>query len=260
MALTRNPDNIPIFVDAAVFIGKTATPTVPATITADFGSTWDNLGVLDGDAGISDSREWDETEHFGWGTGLFRIGRKNYKETRGLTCLENNETTWLLAHGASSTSNDIYVNKGIRRPIAIERTDDSGRKERWITTQAADLWIPNLDFNESDPSGKEVTARIFANGAGKLYTRQYTGVTQLVVVTGTGGTFTLSYKGQTTAGITFSATTAAVQTALEGLSTIGTGNVTVTGTPGNYTVTKLEYLLGADGSSLTGGTVTVSAA
>lgn len=49
------------------------------------------------------------------------------------------------------------------------------------------------------------------------------------------GTFTLSYKGATTAPITFSATAAAVQTALEALSTVGTGNLTVTGGPANTT-------------------------
>lgn len=49
----------------------------------------------------------------------------------------------------------------------------------------------------------------------------------------TAGTFTLSYGGQTTAALPYTATNTAIQTALQGLSTIGAGNVTVTGGPAN---------------------------
>lgn len=83
------------------------------------------------------------------------------------------------------------------------------------------------------------------------------------------GTFTLSYKGATTAPITFSATAAAVQTALEALSTVGTGNLTVTGGPANTTalvITGAGTLAGqpldlivVDKTGLTGaGTMTVT--
>ena len=45
----------------------------------------------------------------------------------------------------------------------------------------------------------------------------------------TGGTFTLSYGGQTTSGIAWNASAATVQSALQALSSIGTGNMFVTG-------------------------------
>lgn len=48
----------------------------------------------------------------------------------------------------------------------------------------------------------------------------------------TGGTFTLSFRGQTTAPIDSDADAAAVTAALEALSTVGAGNVVVTGGPG----------------------------
>ncbi len=56
---------------------------------------------------------------------------------------------------------------------------------------------------------------------------------QTLSITGTptGGTFTLTYKGQTTAGIAYNAVASAVQSALAALSTIGTGNVTCAGGP-----------------------------
>ena len=48
----------------------------------------------------------------------------------------------------------------------------------------------------------------------------------------TGGTFTITWDGQTTAAIPYNATAAQVQTALEGLSNIAPGDVTVTGSAG----------------------------
>lgn len=87
---------------------------------------------------------------------------------------------------------------------------------------------------------------------------------QTVTITGApaGGTFTLTYSGQTTATIAYNAASAAVQSALVALSTTGTGNVTVTGSAGGpYTVTFTGALAGtnvaaltADDSGLTGGT------
>ena len=55
-----------------------------------------------------------------------------------------------------------------------------------------------------------------------------TNETQTVRVTNaTGGTFTLTFDGQTTAPIAFNATAAAIQAALEALSNIEPGDVVV---------------------------------
>ena len=82
----------------------------------------------------------------------------------------------------------------------------------------------------------------------------------------TAGTFTLTYNGQTTAGIAFNATAATVQTALTGLSSVGTNNATVSGAAGGpYTVNFLGPTLNdgnsltGSGTGLTGGTFSVSA-
>ena len=84
--------------------------------------------------------------------------------------------------------------------------------------------------------------------------------TQTVTITGspTGGTFTLTYDGETTAAIAYNAASSAVQAALEALDNLDSGDVTVGGSAGGpYTVTFHESLgnvaeLTAD-DSLTGG-------
>lgn len=88
-----------------------------------------------------------------------------------------------------------------------------------------------------------------------------------------GGTYTLTFGGQTTSAINYNATAAQVQTALQGLSSIGANNVTVTGTTptqsagGVLTVTFVNALgatnvaqITADGSSLTGTNASITPA
>jgi len=89
---------------------------------------------------------------------------------------------------------------------------------------------------------------------------------QTVTEGGSGLTsFTLTFSGQTTAAIAAAATAAAVQAALEALSNINVGDVTVTGADGGpYTVTFGGTLADADVPQMTatptGGTGTVTVA
>jgi RHS repeat-associated protein len=88
---------------------------------------------------------------------------------------------------------------------------------------------------------------------------------QQVTLTGspTGGTFKLTFNGQTTAPIAYNATAAAVQSALQSLPSIGSGNALVAGpTGGPWLVRFAGTLAGTalanmtgDGSGLTGGTM-----
>ncbi len=72
----------------------------------------------------------------------------------------------------------------------------------------------------------------------------------------TGGTFTLTFNGQTTAALPYNATAAQIDAALEALSSVGANNVQVTGGPvngsGNTSVYFRRALQQADQPQLTG--------
>ncbi len=85
---------------------------------------------------------------------------------------------------------------------------------------------------------------------------------QRVVLSGspTGGTFTLTYSGQTTSGVAYNASAATLQSALEALSNIGSGDALVTGPAGGAWLVEFAGTLAAtnvvkmtgSGASLTG--------
>ncbi len=95
------------------------------------------------------------------------------------------------------------------------------------------------------------------DGTGVLTPSSLTGLStpqrneiQTVVLNATNGTWTLSYAGQTTAALAHDVSAAALDTALEALSTIGTGNVAVTRTDDVYVIRFQGELNNLDVASL----------
>lgn len=86
------------------------------------------------------------------------------------------------------------------------------------------------------PSGV-VVAKITSGGNAGLYGQYDPGTvvheSASIAVDATGGTFTITFQGETTAAIAFNATAAAVKAALELLPGINLGDITVTGGPGD---------------------------
>jgi len=87
---------------------------------------------------------------------------------------------------------------------------------------------------------------------------------QEILTDATGGTFTLTFQSQTTGALAYNISVAALTTALEGLSNIAPGDVTVTGGPGAWTVEFKGVFAGvnvpqmtAGVGSLTGGSLTI---
>jgi len=98
----------------------------------------------------------------------------------------------------------------------------------------------------------------------------YSNEAQQIAIHASGGSFTLTFNGQSTASLPYNASHAEVQAALEGLSTIGAGDVSVT--TGNFAATDHLIIFGRtlgltdvseieiDKSGLTGGPVLSSEA
>lgn len=165
-------------------------------------------------------------------------------------------------------------------------TDISVRSESWQTddmswlgsshgtssTETGTLDVSAFTAGTHYPNGYFLAGIPLAQLANTLYVPYAASPSEVqrITVDATGGTYTISFDGATTAAISATATAAAVQTALELLSTVNSGDITVTGGPGNaggttpYTLTFGGRYVGLDvpavttATSLTGGAGTAA--
>lgn len=156
------------------------------------------------------------------------------------------------------TGNAIYVVKHMPSALRTDRDD-----EQWTRTEAITRKVTYQGYID-EIVGTDVQTWI--DGPGWRDLKPLSNEEQSVAITGgpTGGTYTLTYSGQTTGPIVYNATATQVRTALAALSNIGSGNVACTGGPHPGTpvaVTFTGVLAGTDvaqmtasSAGLTGGT------
>jgi hypothetical protein len=112
----------------------------------------------------------------------------------------------------------------------------------------ASKYQPERKLKSGIPLGKNSATGMF-----EPYAALTNEVQTLTVIGGpTGGTFTITFDGQTTAAIAHNATAAAVQTALEALSNVNPGDIAVTGNAGGpWTLTFGGQYLGENVAQVT---------
>lgn len=170
--MARDPGNVRIWQDARVYLSDDATrPAIPTDVDTALAADWTEVGILDGDAGLTEDRSLAEAKHYGWGIGLIKYGSKNFEVARKMTILEDNaETRKLITPGSTTTK--VPMPKPVYRWLCFETDSDLADRERLFTTQRARLWIPTDSRNESDPTKWEVQIAIFADGTGDIFDRQ----------------------------------------------------------------------------------------
>lgn len=176
-----------------------------------------------------------------------------------LVALTRNPTggTFTLTYAGQTTGAIAYNASAATVLAALEALSNIGVGDVAVTGAAGGPWTVTFTgaLEESNVAEMTGSAASLTGGDDEQ---------QLVTITGapTGGTFTLTYAGQTTAGIAYNANGATVQTALRLLSNITPDKVTVAGAAGGpWTVTFAAALAATNvaemtgsGASLTGGT------
>lgn len=186
---------------------------------------------------------------------LFAVGTR-------ITKLSESGAPLVGANNAYVTDALVTVGLGLEYTDGEEIIQRNGAGRNCLYYRAPDTLtrgiVDALTFCSPDPNVLQ-----FLIG-GNVITRAATSETQTITISGTptGGTFTLTFDGQTTAPIAFDAVNTAVDTALEALSNLEVGDVTVSGGPGPgtpFVVTFLASLgdvplMTANGAGLIGGT------
>lgn len=191
-----------------------------------------------------------------------------------------NGGTWTITWGDQTTSALASTANAAAVQAALEALSNIGSGDVAVTGGALGVSAftvtfqgalgsanqPAMTVDESSLLGPNVTVSVATLTSGSPSQSE---VQQFQLYgTPSGGTFTLSYDGQTTSAIAYDASTATIDAALEALSNIGAGDVTVGGGPlpgsaitvtfgGAMANTALNEMT-INGGSLTGGSISVS--
>jgi hypothetical protein len=124
--------------------------------------------------------------------------------------------------------------------MSVAKTTDTSTSKVWTLTFQGTL-------AGVDQSQLTINTSGLMNGMGapftKIETTQTTGyaardeIQTVTLTSATGGTFRLAYRGQTTAPLAYNASAATVDSALEALSTVGSGAISVSLASSVYTIT-----------------------
>lgn len=279
MVATINPDASHIWDAAEVWILPKSTLAgaaiegsafEPTSVTQDFGALgWLYVGLLDAKKGIPVKPDGDVNKFDAFGYPQYRTKFSKGALQTGFTALEDNAVTAKIVLPGSS-ANKIGIPRDLQfyvlyrttdlgladiarmslRPALLELSDHSGAVE-------GEQEMYEFTVHHSPDSNKDVFKKIGAVGS-LNYTATITG-------SPTGGTFTLTYKGNVTAAIAYNAAATAVKAALVALDDgYGTASFTVTGSAGGpYAISVPDASALTATGSFTGGTspaITIAAA
>lgn len=160
----------------------------------------------------------------------------------------------ILRRKGRKTGNENYVDARIYRRDDIDEAHQCEVSVKWTDSPAGDV-----------NALQEFSFTLGGQGKPEEIAKPTVGVSVTKTITrsaATAGTFTLTVDGQTTSTLPWNATALAIQSALEGLSTVGEGNVEVTGSVGGPFTAVFSVAVPAmsgTGTSLTpSGTITIS--
>lgn len=203
-----------------------------------------NLTALTIDTGSLTGTASVQTACNGGGAAVDELQRVYHNGTGGtLTLTFSGQTTAPIPFNASASQvRDALEALSNITASDLTVTGAGTSADPWYVTFGGSLSETNVA--QLTGSGANLTGGITATISTTTAGSGPTDEVQTITISGaSSGTFTLSFGGQTTDDIAYDAAASVVEDKLEALSTIGTGNVTVTGDAGGpYTVTFTSAL------------------
>lgn len=173
--MSGTASNAQLWTNADVYVAA-ANTSGPATVGAAWPIGWSAVGLLDGEAGFSESRKDDSNEIYAWGGLLVKKTRSKHKRTIKFTCLENNATVFELLNPASTrtvaagvTSTSVKVPTLAEFAIGFESVDGATIKRRYIKRAVVEE-VGEIKETESGLTVYEITVAIYPEVDGTLYT------------------------------------------------------------------------------------------
>jgi hypothetical protein len=176
MTATGNAAETELWTGADVFYAPIGTAG-PTDLTTEWAAAWLPLGLLDGDDGITESRDQSTSENYAWGGILYRRTVSKQKRSFAFTALEDNDNVFKLANPGSTTATATGVRTrtvmtpvaGTRFALGMELRDGTRIKRRIIPTCEVDS-VDDVKDSETDPTVFKITVDVYPATDGTLYT------------------------------------------------------------------------------------------
>ncbi len=267
--MTVNSANARIFGSDSdsIYLAPLGTP-VPTTIDGPLNPAFEDVGWLHSD-GITETFTGSKSEIRGHqGARVVRTRIETPGTTIGFHALESKPQTKSLRYDEKSVTVSGGVRKSTRGAgqkvsarvavIDVFDADDLTVKERHVIERFEIVPDGDRVFVNSDIAGFPFLGEIIGDyDSYESTAASLLGAVWNLTISGvpTGGTYTLTVNGATTAAIAHGATASAVASALNALSGVtGISGITATGTAPIVITFPAAVTLTADGSNLTGGT------
>lgn len=163
-----------IWSGADVYVAAVGT-TAPTDIATAWAAGWEAVGLLDGEAGMTESRTEDVVDHFAWGGVLVRTTRSKHKRSFTFTALEDNLVVFGLIQPGSTavtttgiTTRTVIVPTTDPRAFGVELVDGVITKRR-VIPRGEIIAVADTSFNDAELAVYEVTVNIYPDAAGVLY-------------------------------------------------------------------------------------------
>ncbi len=168
--------NTALWTGADVYIGPEDTAG-PVDVSTAWGVGWDAVGLLDGEEGVTESRDGDSSEHYAWGGLLYRRTASKHKRTFKFVALEDNDVVFQLVNPGSERTTTLGVRTGkIKAPVAGTKFavgfnfTDGEKVKRRFAKSAEVTEVGEIKESESEPAIYEITVVIYPEADGTLYT------------------------------------------------------------------------------------------
>lgn len=166
--------NVHSWSGADVYIATAATAG-PADTTTAWPAGFTAVGLLDGEAGFTESRSEDTSEHYAWGGKLVRRTKSKHKRTFSFVALEDNDSVFSLVEPGSTrttvtgtTTTAVKIPVRAQFAIGFELKDGAVTRRRWIETAEVEK-VEDITENETSPTVYKITVVAFPEADGTLY-------------------------------------------------------------------------------------------
>lgn len=166
-----------------------------------------------------------------------------------------------LADGTKSVFGKVSVPNKKRISSVLGTSVGNPSVPGVVTVETPAFWVSTETAAEAIAAGDDVA--LTASGLVTAATAAVNEVSK-ITITATGGTYTITYAGQTTTALQYNETAANITTALVALSNVASGDLVASGTGATRTITAGGTFVSADLADLTvndalatGGDVTI---